>query len=477
VPAGDTSHCVDGRQFSPTIDFYAPPCVPKSNGRNPGATYLGVTASQITVVDYYPEGNAAVDDSEKAQGLYVSIQQQQQWDSAAADFINSHYELYGRRLKIVVVQGTCSTIPPDTACLRSEMRSITAQYKPYLFRWISPLTSAPFDELSSLGVVNVGGIMFTDSFSTARAPYHWDLNMSGTKIAAEFAGWWCNQMSAQPAGYSAAPTAAGNTDGQKRILGVVGTNDPENILMREELDQDLRAGCGDHVYHTYDASNDLSTAAEQMQASVAAMRQNPPSTTVLCLCNPVGAEFVYNEMQQQQYYPEIVYAGTVYTDLDDAGQAMMSGSACPSGRACTFAKAFGLQTSDPRQPVGHDTAQRVWTASGRTGAAPFSGAELDWEYWNMVATLLEGAGPDLTPANMAQGAFATPPVGGGSTGHPLRAFSRSSYAWTQDARLTYWDPTRTSSFNQKTGTYLPVTGWTDAGSWPKGLRGVPVTRS
>jgi hypothetical protein len=478
-PAGDTSHCKDGLQFDPAIDYFVPPCVPAFGGANPGATYAGVTGSEIKVVDYYPKGNAAVDASTKAQGLYVSIDEEQAWDDAAAEFINTHYELYGRKLTIKVVQGSCNTIPPDTACLRAEMRTIVAEEQPYAFRWISPLTSSPFDELSALGVVNIGGLMFTDEFSTARRPFHWDVHMSGTRIADEFGEWWCKQMSGQDAAFSAAPTpngTNGNTNGKRRVLGIIGTNDPENIKMREEVDRVLHS-CGDSVAHTYDASNDLSTAAVQKSASVAAMRQSPEATTVLCLCNPVGAEFVYNEMQNQAYYPEIVYAGTVYTDLDDAGQAMMTGSACPSGQGCTYTEAFGIRTSEPREPVGHDAAQRVWAAAGRGGAPPFDGAQLDWDYWNMLASLLQGAGADLNPNNMEQGAFAAGFRGGGDTGHALRGFSPGNYAWNQDAQLTYWDPNAVSSFNAKAGTFVPVGPRVKVGEWGNGLSGIPVKRS
>src|SRR4051812_25449530 len=45
VAAGDTSHCVAGRQFNPGLSYYAPPCVPKwpKGANNGGATYMGVT--------------------------------------------------------------------------------------------------------------------------------------------------------------------------------------------------------------------------------------------------------------------------------------------------------------------------------------------------------------------------------------------------------------------------------------------------
>ena len=138
LKAGDTSHCISGRQFDPSIDYFAPPCVPTSNGTNPGATYQGVTGSTITLVDYYPMGNSAVDTQLKLEGLYVSIADQRAWDSAVATFINSHYELYGRTVDIVVWQGTCSTIPPDDTCLDNEMNTIVATDHPFMVRWITP---------------------------------------------------------------------------------------------------------------------------------------------------------------------------------------------------------------------------------------------------------------------------------------------------------------------------------------------------
>src|SRR5438876_1206616 len=43
VAKGDTSHCVNGRQFALPHLHYTPPCVAKFSGNNGGATYQGVT--------------------------------------------------------------------------------------------------------------------------------------------------------------------------------------------------------------------------------------------------------------------------------------------------------------------------------------------------------------------------------------------------------------------------------------------------
>lgn len=474
---GDTSHCVDGRQYDPAIDFFAPPCIPASSGENPGATYLGVTADTVRVVSYIGQENAAVQASLAAQGLAVAPEQRRAFLDSIEDFVNQRFELYGRELEIVVVQGRCSTIPPDNACLRQEMRSIVAEVEPFAFVWISPLTSAPYDELSNLGVINLGGNMFMDSFSEARRPFHWDVHMSGTEIARHFGEWWCKQLSGKQAAFSPSPTPAGtpgNTNGRKRVLGIIGTNDPENIKMREEVDRVLRT-CGDSVAHTYDASNDLSTAAAQRSASVASMRQQPEATTVLCLCNPVGAQFVYSEMQAQSYYPEIVYAGTVYTDLDDIGQTNMRGAGCPSESQCNFAAAFGLSSSEPREPVGNDRAARMWRASGRQGDPPYPGAELEWDYWSLLASLIQNAGPELTPPNVEAGAHAAGLRGGAGTGHVLRGFEPGIHSWNRDMAISFWDPAAVSAFNGKPGTFVRLDRHR-IGGYPAALPAIPTDR-
>src|SRR5438094_744975 len=60
VAAGDTSHCVGGRQFALPHFHYAPPCVAKFSGNNGGATYQGVTATSIKVVNFFSAANEQV---------------------------------------------------------------------------------------------------------------------------------------------------------------------------------------------------------------------------------------------------------------------------------------------------------------------------------------------------------------------------------------------------------------------------------
>ncbi|HEX3607818.1 MAG TPA: hypothetical protein VH134_17990, partial [Candidatus Dormibacteraeota bacterium] len=101
---GDTHHCVNGLQFGGLV--IAPPCAPTwGGGDNGGATSQGVTRTSIEVVLYRPKRNAAVDAIIASQGLSSSPQQEQDFRDRAATFINTRYELYGRKVHFDVFQG------------------------------------------------------------------------------------------------------------------------------------------------------------------------------------------------------------------------------------------------------------------------------------------------------------------------------------------------------------------------------------
>jgi len=75
---GDRTHCIRGREFSTSIDYYAPPCTPGTIGGsydNGGATSQGVTGKTITVVDFYADAGGIVDTILRGEGLYVDYTQ------------------------------------------------------------------------------------------------------------------------------------------------------------------------------------------------------------------------------------------------------------------------------------------------------------------------------------------------------------------------------------------------------------------
>ncbi len=90
----------------------------------------------------------------------------------------------------------------------------------------------------------------------------------------------------------------------------------------------------------------------------------------------------------------------------------------------------------------------MWTAGGGKGDAPFESVTAEWDYFNLVASLIQGAGPNLNPA--LDGSRRLPDRASGVTPPTWPAASRpGNYSWNQDMRLVYWSPKTTSKYNAR----------------------------
>ena len=73
----------------------------------------------------------------------------------------------------------------------------------------------------------------------------------------------------------------------------------------------------------------------------------------------------------------------------------------------------------------------------------------------MIGTMLQAAGPRLTPQTMAAGVQKNPVIPG-NISTPSRGLN-GDWSWYNDMRLVYWDSTKPSPVNDKPGTYVDVT--------------------
>ena len=474
---GDRTHCVGGREFSTSIDYYAPPCTPGTIGGsydNGGSTSQGVTGKTITVVDYYADAGGIVDTILRGEGLYVDYTQTQQVNAAFQNFVNSHYVLWGRKLKIETYNSTCQTVPPDTGCLLAEMDTIVQTYHPYAVAWDTTLCSVCFARLAQDHTIALGGVGFSDAFAQANAPYFWSPGESSTHIEQGFADFWCSQLTSKNSdrvvSFAQDKNPAQDFNGKKRVLGVISTNDPDNEdTVTDVLIPALDRDCGDGssiAQHHYFYSQDISTAAQQINAGVSAMdTPTDPATDVVCLCDPVAPELLYSGEQQHNYYPENILADVQGMGVDAVAQnfestATQSSLACPQYQAgCEFDDAFGITSAATLPPPSKEPGVITFKLGGGTNLPmqPYvaSGA---WEMWNMLASLVENTGPDLSPARMAAAAPSMGTIGGGTTGHFEVGFAKGSYNWTIDAAVVSWSKSTPSSYNGKPGTFVDIEG-------------------
>lgn len=490
-PGGSTSHCVGGREFNPSVAWFAPPCAAGTPGgkypfNNGGATYAGVTSTTITIVDYISNYGAEVNQILQAEGLLVTYTDAKSWDAAMQKFINAHFVLYGRNVKIVTYQGTCQSVPPDYQCLIAEMDRVVSTYHPYMVNWVTTLCSACYAELARDHVIAIGGQGFSDAFTNANAPYFYSSGESSTRIETAFAKWWCSQMSSvndpsRKVRWANTTNPAQNFNGQPRRLGVVSTNDPDNeSTVKDVLEPALAHDCGDKVWHSYYYSQTINTASEQVKAGNQALdTPTSPADSVLCLCDPVAPQFLFGGEKQTNYFPENIIATDQGMDEDAVAQSYDSGIACPGSSAghCPYDNSFGLGIVGAQQSERDDTGVRVWEASGGSPGnipiQPYNAGVWALDYV-MMASLLEASGPDLTPATTQHGALALGPIGGGTSGHQLLDFQPGDWQWTQDARVVYWAAGKTSAYNGKAGTYVQIEGSRFDMQFPSESDGPPV---
>ena len=480
---GDTSHCVDGRQFDPKLDYFAPPCVPGKPGQagvdNGGATSMGVTKDRIDVVHYIPDYGAEVNTILRAQGLYYGAAEADVANKAFATFLNSKYNFSGRKIRIITYQGTCRTVPPDLPCLIGEMNRIAKTYKPFAVHFNTTVCSRCYAELARLKIVSFGGHGFSEEFRQQLKPYNYDDAMSSTRMALTFAQWWCGQMSSKSdpsrtAIYAGDQNAAQDFRKRPRQLGVVSTDDPDNkAVVKNVLYPALKKGCNDDVDgHEYFYEQNVSTAAQQSQAGTAVMNSpENPATSVLCLCDPVAPQFSYNGATNNNYWPEALFATNQSMDTDNTGQTYMGELACPQrSRGCAFDGALGLGHGDMDVAPDQKSGVKVFKAGSNNAALPVTPLvlQLFWDAYNMFGSLVQTTGPQLDPARMAAAAPSLGSRGGGTTGYQRRAFEDGELSWTRDVRLIYWNKSKTSPYNGKQGSYVQAGGKRfDLGQFPK----------
>lgn len=455
VPAGDTKHCVAGKQFGGMLT--APPCQPRwTGGDNGGATYRGVTKDTVDIVYYREADNAVVKSYAQAYDFYSDPADQQKLADAAESFANSHYEFWGRKVKVHFVQSPngCTPSPPDDACYRNDARAIVAQYKPFAVFYEND-TNAPgfFDELSKQGVVNWGGWHFSDSFNTSRRPYHYDIYTGGDAQAEMFGKWYCTRLANHNARYAGDATLKG----KPRKAGILVQNIDLNVAPAQHLAQVINScdKSGAQVF-TYDPDTGRS---QQQSVTLVSQMKNAGVTSVLYFCDPIAPQFFTGQQTSQGWNAENIVVGSGLIDYDPLAQTYDT---------TAWSRAFGISDIGDARNVAQTDAQTMWKAAGGAGTI-YKNANNPWSYFASIFTGIQQAGPHLDPGSFEKGMLSVPVVPG-SRFQPRVQYGPGDYTGVSDYREVYWDGSLTSVYNAKAGAYRSIGNgrrWT-SGTSPQG---------
>ena len=464
--AGDTSHCFKRPQFSGAQQFKefvtAPPCTPTWVGDNGGSTWPGVTRTTINVLFYREKDNAAVQGIEQAAGVYSAPQDEQAFIGAAVPFINSHYELYGRKLSIQYYQGACNPSPPDPNCYHNDADAIAAlNPKPFIVIYDND-TNEPdfFDELARHQIISWGGWHFDDQFNLQERPWHYDVYMSGDLQAVLTAEWWCKKLANKNAQFAGAPDP-GTTDlrNEKRKVAIA----VAGYTVEEEPADHLASlinQCAPNSAEVITYSSDTTTSTQQATTQVNKM-QSDGITSVLWFSDPIAPVYGLAAEQSQKYYPEEVLVGSGLLDYDVFGQLYQQSA--PK----EWIHAFGPSDLGASIPFNQTDADVVWHEDPNVQGDAYAGANLPWSYFASIAYMLNQTGPNLNPGTFEKASLSQTPLSFWDTFHdPVHVYAKlgpnpnalGAYAEISDEREVYWDPNAISPINNKAGEYIGING-------------------
>lgn len=434
-----TASCPDRKQQVPG-DPYSPPCVAFS-GDNGGATYRGVTATDITMsarllnekgFQQTLAALAGADILDRPADIQRTI-------SALADYFNAHFQFYGRKLKPVFYNGAGSEINEllggGQAEAEADAVKVTEEIK--AFAEINGATPPFTDALARRKVLAFGTPYLSMEWHQQRRPYNWSANTDCSVIVASTSEFVVKQLLNKNADY-----AGDGLEGKPRKFAVLA---PENPWYQQCVDAGQRIVT--KAGHPYDEriayKLDLATLSNQA-ASVVAKLKSEGITTVVCGCDPIFPVFLSNKASEQGYNPEWVLAGTAQTDLDLVGQLDDQDQ---------WSHAFGVSYLGTFRPLRAGLGYAAYKTVRKD--EPAFAVELIYSEMYLLALGIQLAGPNLNPQTFEKGMFSYP---GGTGPFGTWGFGPTSYTPTQDYRVIWWDPDGMSPYNNQKGTYREAFG-------------------
>ncbi len=434
---------------------YAPPCVepydptPK-NGKpaNGGATAPGVTADTITIALYQAQPDELQQIFFKNSGSDEGLNTEAKTVRAYVDFFQSHYETWGRKIKIVTVKG--SGAPDDETAAKADAIKVATEVKAFASFGGPGQTSAYADELATRGVLCLGDCMLaaSDAFATQNAPDIW-LTFPSTDQAAEH---WVRFITRQVAGRKAQYAGDTAMHDRTRAFGLVrfdesyaGLDESGKLFVRELADKGVKlAAQASYQLDLARAQEDARTIITKMKAANV--------TTVIFAGDPVTPSYLTKEATAQNYFPEWIVLGAAYTDTSLFGRQYDQRQ---------WAHAFGV--SQLPAPVAESADQLATILDWQTGQPPAAKTfKVLVQAPLIFFTGLHLAGPELTAQSFRNGLFRYPSIAETKPTWLHISWGKhgiwpgTDWFGSDDATVIWWNPDATGTDevgNAGTGMY------------------------
>ena len=429
-----------GRLAIPSV--YAPPCVPAWDGGEPwvnrsgetvedngGATANGVTEDTIKVVYYIP-GEADLISSMQAFGIFDTTEVAVQGLQELVEMSNELYETYGRRVELIAYQATGDGKEPGPA--QADAVAVAEDIGAFASINGPTQTSAYQDELARQGVLCIQcGFSTTDATYAKNAPHAWGYLPSPDQLLFGVFDFGVANLHGKPAEFAGDPAMRD----QIREWGIVHyEQDPPVYGDLKEAAEARYEAQGASAKVTISYILDQATLQTQAQAIVGRLKREGV-TSVVFLGDPLMPMYLTQQATLQDYHPEWLITGTVFTDATATGRLADQEQ---------WAHAFGASALPARAAPELSPSWRLY--EWWYGEDPEAEKTLPL-YGPVVQMLFLGihmAGPELTAETFAGGLFSYPPSGGGPTTPRISfglqgVFEEVDYVGVDDFTYVWWN--------------------------------------
>jgi hypothetical protein len=476
-----TKHCV-GNPPRQTEDPLSPPCVPYFDGENFGATYQGVSGTEIKVIFHltgnFRTGPTSHGTEEMPIEKYYDVSADARDDDpihvrglrVLQKYFNERYQTYKRTVRFFVYYDDAQKLATGGATkMKADAADNAKAVGPFAALAYSPggFEDEYIQAMADKGILNFGSPYARSAAFHDRYPrLVWSYLPSVELQVRSFVSYVCKKVVNRPVTFSR------DDNGKPRKLGIIRTTDvrfPGDVLFGRLAKQEIEKCMGRAfaaeglVPRANGVVAEPGVSPDYAYTNMADFKQNGVTTVIWAQ----GEEQNQSPAAAQlNYYPEWVLAGNHnYFEGADSGSfqdqtewehAWVVSDVPQVPRLDESLCSQAFRDVDPTFPRA-DIAYMCYLQGGAL-----------YTDLRQLFTGVQVAGPRLNPASIDKGFHAIPAVASDDPRVPACFYEASDYSCVKDAVAMWWDRSGQSPNSSKPGCWRMTEGGRRylAGKWP-----------